>query len=81
MHAGGPDMNAAIIKGKWNPLKGDIRHRWGRLTNDDLHDVMGDAETFIGKLQERYGYARDRARRELDEFMDSSDVILKPRHT
>jgi uncharacterized protein YjbJ (UPF0337 family) len=68
-------MNSDIIKGKWHQLKGDIRHRWGKLTDDDLDEVQGDTEKFIGKLQERYGYARDRARKELDEFMDSSDTI------
>jgi uncharacterized protein YjbJ (UPF0337 family) len=73
-------MNAVVIKGKWHQLKGDIRHRWGKLTDGDLNEVRGDSETFIGKLQERYGYARDRARRELNEFMDSSDVTSKPQH-
>ena len=67
-------MNTDIIKGKWLQLKGDIRHRWGKLTDDDLNEVEGDAEKFIGKLQERYGYARDRAQKEMDEFMDSADV-------
>jgi len=71
-------MNTDIIKGKWLQLKGDIRQRWGKLTDDDLDEVHGDAEKFIGKLQERYGYAKDRARKELDEFMDSSKVLSKP---
>jgi len=44
-----------------------------------LDEVKGDAEKFIGKLQERYGYARDRAQKEMDEFMDSSDVVPKPK--
>ena len=73
-------MNADAIKfkGKWHELKGEIRHRWRKFTAGDLHDVQGDSGRFIEKLQERYGYARDRARRELDEFMDSSDVTWKP---
>jgi len=74
-------MNTDIIKGKWNQLKGEMRHRWGKLSEDDLNEVKGDAEKFIGKLQERYGYARDRARKEMDEFMDSSDIIPKPKQT
>lgn len=65
-------MNTDIIKGKWLQLKGDIRHRWGKLTDDDVNEVQGDAEKFIGKLQERYGYARDRAQKELEEFMNSA---------
>ena len=70
-------MNTGIIKGRWHPWKSDIRHRWGKLTAADLAEVQGDSEKFIGKLQERYGCARDRARRELNEFMDSSDVASK----
>lgn len=71
-------MNTDIIKGKWLQLKGDIRQRWAKLTDDDLDEVHGDAEKFIGKLQERYGYARDRARTELDEFMNSSNIAANP---
>ena len=71
-------MNADILKGKWHQWRGDIRHRWAKLTDADLAEVQGDSEKFFGKLQERYGYARDRAQRELDEFMDSSDISSKP---
>ena len=73
-------MNADVNKfnGKWHELKNEIRHRWRKFTVDDLYDVQGDSRRFIEKLQERYGYARARARRELDEFMDSSDVTWKP---
>ena len=69
-------MNAAVIRSKWPQLKGDIRHRWGRLTDTDLNEVQGDSEKFIGKLQERYGYGRGRAQKALDEFMDSSDFTF-----
>ena len=72
-------MNSDRMSGRWRQLKGDIRHRWGKLTDHDLDDVRGDPETFIEKLQERYGYARDRARRELNEFMDSADVTSQPK--
>jgi len=72
-------MNKDIIKGKWLQLKGDIRKRWGKLTDDDMDEVQGDAERFIGKLQERYGYARELARNEFDEFMNTWDETS--RHT
>jgi uncharacterized protein YjbJ (UPF0337 family) len=70
-------MNTDIIKGKWLQLKGDILQRWGKLTDDDMNEIEGDAKKFIGKLQERYGYARDRAKKELDDFMDSVDAPSK----
>ena len=64
-------MNPEILKGKWNQVKGDIRTRWGKLTDDDVAQIQGQAEKMIGKLQERYGYQRERAEREIDEFLKS----------
>ncbi len=62
-------MNLDILKGQWQQMKGEVRRQWGRLTDDDLDQVQGDAEKMIGKLQERYGYARDEAEREIDDFL------------
>ena len=62
-------MNAEVFKGKWHQLKGEVKSRWGELTDDDLDVVEGDAEKLIGRVQERYGYAREEAHREVDEFI------------
>jgi uncharacterized protein YjbJ (UPF0337 family) len=62
-------MNEDVLKGKWHQLKGDIKSRWGKLTDDDLDRAEGDAEKLIGRVQERYGYARDEAKREVDDFI------------
>ena len=62
-------MNEDIIKGKWRQIKGEVKSRWGKLTDDDVDRVEGDAEKLIGKVQERYGYARDEAQREVDDFV------------
>ena len=64
-------MNSEILKGRWNQLKGDIRTRWGKITDDDLLQIQGNAEQFIGKLQERYGYKREQAEKELNDFLNS----------
>ena len=61
-------MNADVIKGQWHQLKGRVKSKWGKLTDDDLDRVSGDAESLIGRIQERYGYARDQAKREVDDF-------------
>ena len=61
-------MNEDVLKGKWHQLKGDVKSRWGKLTDDDLDRAEGNAEKLIGRVQERYGYARDDAKREVDEF-------------
>ena len=62
-------MNSDVLKGKWQQLKGEARIQWGRLTDDDLDQVQGNVEKLAGKLQERYGYARQDAQREVDDFV------------
>jgi uncharacterized protein YjbJ (UPF0337 family) len=64
-------MNEDILKGKWLQLKGEVKSRWGKLTDDDLDRAHGDAEKLIGRVQERYGYQRDEAKREVDDFLRS----------
>jgi uncharacterized protein YjbJ (UPF0337 family) len=63
-------MNKDILQGKWHQLKGDVKTRWGKLTDDDIDQVSGSAEKLVGVIQERYGYARDQAEREVHEFAD-----------
>jgi uncharacterized protein YjbJ (UPF0337 family) len=63
-------MNDDTLKGKWMQLKGEVRRQWGKLTDDDVAQVQGNTEKLIGKLQERYGYARDQAEREVNTFVN-----------
>ena len=56
------------IEGDWKRLKGNAKEQWGRLTDDDLAAINGRREQLEGKLQERYGYARDRIKREIDDW-------------
>jgi uncharacterized protein YjbJ (UPF0337 family) len=62
-------MNADVMAGKWHQLKGEVKSRWGKLTDDDLALVAGDTEKLIGRVQERYGYARHDAEREVNDFV------------
>jgi uncharacterized protein YjbJ (UPF0337 family) len=68
-------MNADVIKGKWHQLKGEVKSRWGKLTDDDLDRVEGDSEKLIGKVQERYGCARHDAEREVNDFFDHQELL------
>ena len=61
-------MNEDRIKGQWKQLKGRIKEKWGDLTDDDLKVAEGNAEYLAGKVQERYGLAKDEAKRQVDEF-------------
>ena len=68
-------MNADVFKGQWHQLKGEVKSKWGKLTDDDLDRASGDAEKLIGRIQERYGYVRDQAKREVDEFFSHHQAV------
>lgn len=61
-------MNEDKIKGQWKQLGGKLKARWGKLTNDDLKVADGNVEYVAGKVQERYGIARDEAEAQVREF-------------
>jgi len=60
------EMNQDILQGKWMQLKGRVKERWGRLTDDDLDQIGGQAQQLVGRIQERYGIARDEAQSQVD---------------
>ena len=62
-------MNWDQIKGEWLQLKGKIRDKWGKLTDDDLEMIAGKKDQLLGKLQKEYGFNKERAEKELDEFL------------
>jgi uncharacterized protein YjbJ (UPF0337 family) len=66
-------MNADVLQGKWTELRGKVHERWGDLTNDDLDKINGQREQLTGMLQQRYGYAKDRAEMEIDRFLAESN--------
>lgn len=65
-------MNEDILKGKWKQFKGDVQKKWGKLTDDELDQINGEREKLEGRLQERYGYNKEEAKREVDRFMESN---------
>lgn len=67
-------MNWDIIEGKWKQVKGEVQTQWGKLTSDELDQINGQREKLVGKLQERYGYTRDEAERQINEFFEKRTV-------
>ena len=61
-------MNEDKVKGQWKQLAGKAKAQWGKLTDDDLKIVDGNSEYLEGKIQERYGIARDDAKRQVKDF-------------
>jgi uncharacterized protein YjbJ (UPF0337 family) len=62
-------MNWDRVEGNWNEFKGKVQQQWGKLTNDDLEVVKGKRTELAGRLQQRYGYAKDQAEREIDTWL------------
>ena len=70
-------MNNDTLRGQWMQVKGKVRERWGKLTNDDLDQIQGQAEQLVGKVQERYGIAKDQAKREVDDWMREDTTVTR----
>jgi uncharacterized protein YjbJ (UPF0337 family) len=66
-------MNKDTIKGEWKLIKGKIKEKWGRLTEDDLTEINGKREQLLGAIQKKYGLAKDKAEQELAEWEKHSD--------
>ncbi len=58
-------MNWDRIEGNWKQLKGQVKEGWGKLTDDDISIINGKRDQLVGKIQERYGCAKDEADRQV----------------
>ncbi len=80
-------MNSDQVEGKWKQMKGAIKEKWGKLTDDDLKIIEGNRDQLVGKVQERYGVAREEAQKQVQEWKrtqsdfdaDPADQELKRR--
>jgi uncharacterized protein YjbJ (UPF0337 family) len=66
-------MNWDRVEGNWKQFKGQVRQQWGKLTDDDLDVIEGQRTELAGRLQERYGYAKDEAERHIDTWLKSTN--------
>lgn len=71
-------MSRDILRGQWIHLKGRVKAQWGKLTDGDLDELEGHADRLVGKVQERYGLAREQAEREVDNWIRSTSQIAPP---
>jgi uncharacterized protein YjbJ (UPF0337 family) len=69
-------MNKDVFEGKWKQIRGQAKAWWGRLTDDDLNKVAGKFESFVGLLQEKYGYSRERAQEELEKHVNEYETNM-----
>lgn len=67
-------MTTDELQGKWKQLKGSVKQRWGKLTDDDLTFINGKKDELIGRIQERYGITREQAMKEADEWARQANL-------
>jgi uncharacterized protein YjbJ (UPF0337 family) len=73
--------NKDQLQGKWNELKGKVKTTWGKLTDDDITQINGRRQELLGKLQSRYGYAKEKAEEELTRFEQANVSSPRERET
>jgi uncharacterized protein YjbJ (UPF0337 family) len=61
-------MDGNRVEGNWKQVKGMVKAKWGKLTDDDLTLINGRRDQLEGKIQERYGLAKDQAKKEIDDW-------------
>ena len=65
------DVNADVLKGKWKQIRGEAKKWWGELTDDELDQIAGERDKLVGKVQERYGWTKEKAEAEVDRRLDT----------
>jgi uncharacterized protein YjbJ (UPF0337 family) len=70
-------MNKDVFEGKWKQIRGEAKAWWGKLTDDDLDRAAGKFEVLAGILQEKYGYTREVAAKEIDTRVTEYETGLK----
>lgn len=66
-------MNKDEIGGNWKQFKGKAKEKWGKLTDDDMTVIEGKRDQLVGRIQERYGYAKDPAEKEVTDWETKND--------
>ncbi|MFZ1415097.1 MAG: CsbD family protein [Defluviicoccus sp.] len=61
-------MNWDRVEGKWKQMVGEVRLRWGKLTDDDIEQIQGNRDKLVGRVQERYGIEKDEAERQINDW-------------
>jgi uncharacterized protein YjbJ (UPF0337 family) len=68
-------MNWDRVKGNWKEMSGQAKQHWGKLTHDDLTTIKGRREELEGAIQKRYGYEKEEAKTEIDNWLDEMEEM------
>lgn len=72
-------MDKNTLRGEWHLIKGKVKERWGKLSDDDLTEINGKREHLLGKIQKKYGVQKEQAEKELAEWEKSNHEHNHPR--
>jgi uncharacterized protein YjbJ (UPF0337 family) len=67
-------FNRDVLEGQWKQVRGKARKTWGKLTDDDLDRAAGNFDELAGLIQQRYGYTREKAEKEVSNFIETLDM-------
>lgn len=73
-------MNWDQIEGKWKQFSGSARERWGKLTDNDWETIAGMKDQLVGRIQERYGVAKEEAEKQADEWLRAQQESERKNH-
>jgi uncharacterized protein YjbJ (UPF0337 family) len=73
IHSHGGFMNWDQIEGQWKDFKGQVREKWAKFTDSDLDAIGGKKDRLVGKLQQVYGTEKDKAERDVNQFLSGID--------
>jgi uncharacterized protein YjbJ (UPF0337 family) len=68
-------MNSNLLESQWQRIRGEVRSRWGKLTDDDLERIGGSKDKLVAAVQERYGYVWEEAQRMVDRYLEDYDSL------
>jgi len=72
---GKESMNADQLKGRWMQFQGELKKQWGKFTDDDLKQIEGNYDKFVGKVQERYGDQKDNIMKWTDQWHQRQETL------
>jgi uncharacterized protein YjbJ (UPF0337 family) len=70
-------MNWSQFEGRWNDVKGQVKERWGRLSDDDLTRVEGKRDRLVGLIQQKYGIAKEKAEDEINDWATKAQGLME----
>ena len=72
-------MNEDIMKGKWQEIKGRVKEKWCKLTDNYIGEIEGKGEKLLGLLRKKYGFIKDKAELEYKDSVELAEIVSRIR--